>query len=371
MLRRPADREALLDRAQRARRVARGAQRAARDLRDDEARRPGRRWSADEPARTRGDGRPSVDDPHGQARDRRISRRLSAGGARPASAPSASSSSSAPGPAIIMCDWPSSPIIWFSDAVEGGLGRRAQRERLVLGAHGVPVDAAQRLVVVLVAHRPPGGVQDRPPHGRARVGACSRAWRARRPANGGGWTGWGGCAARRLGGRGRRGRRRGRRSRSATSADGERQRPSPAWPSVDASARPAAAPARAAAAVPAKPVTSPHANTPGDRRSRADRRPRRRTRRARRRSTTRAPCWRGSSDAGAGSAATATRSPATASRVLRRPRRAARGTSTPRSRLPPTRGHDRLAREVDPLDLDAGRRQRLAPAAPRSAPRPG
>ena len=144
-----------------------------------------------------------------------------------------------------MCDWPSSPIIWFSDAIEGGLGRRAERERLVLGAHGVPVDAAQRLVVVLVAHRPPGGVQDRPARGRARVGAAlGRGGRAGRR------TAAAGRAVGRLRGaprsarRGRRGRRRRRRAAGCRTARSASAATIASAASVDASARPAAAPAR-------------------------------------------------------------------------------------------------------------------------------
>ena len=70
--------------------------------------------------------------------------------------------------------------------------------------------------------------------------------------------------------------------------------------------------------------------------------------------TTFAPCWRGSSDAGAGSAATATRSPATF-RVA--PSRAL--TVTPRTRLTPSAPTTSCRAQVDPLDLHPHRDQRL------------
>ena len=131
--------------------------------------------------------------------------------------------------------------------VERGVGRRGERERLVPGAHGFPVHAAQRLVVVLVAH----GLARRRP-GSPGAGRCARrpgspAWRASRPRT---------AAARR---RGARGRARARPPLGGGGAGAAQPSPSSAGASanrtasaasVDASARPAAAPARSAAAVP-------------------------------------------------------------------------------------------------------------------------
>ena len=259
-----------------------------------------------------------------------------------------------------MCDWPSSPIIWFEHAVEGGLGRRAERQRLVLGAHRVPVERRPASCRSACRAPSPGGVQDRPPQLRCARRRGSRAWRARRPANGGGSIGRGRRAGGRsagavVGGRRRRGRRAAAPSSAAPARPG---RPAPrAW---TASARPAAAPARAAAV---------GAREPGDVAAREH--ARRRWSRARSSTTaanppraasnaTRAPCWRGSSDAGAGSG----RHRDQIARVERprrsRPRR--RELDARAAACRPARADDGLARERRPA-----RRSTPAPPAPRSS----
>ena len=235
---RPPDREALLDRPQRAGGLARRAQRPPGDLADDVAGRQAGVVGGGAGANA-GDGRLVVDHAHGEAgvadavgvddRRRHLPRQLRRFGSGERTAALAGRGDLLLGVVVLGARAHDQHVRLAElanhlvrDPVEGGIGRRPQRERLVLGAHGVPVDPAQGLVVVLVADRAPRGLEDRPAHGGAPTGG---ALRRRRRAPGEGRRldrpGRRGAGLRRGGRRG--GRRSGGGASAADGAAGERE----------------------------------------------------------------------------------------------------------------------------------------------------